>query len=393
MADQPDPQLNTEPPEAATPAPEPALSNERKATLAERRKIWLTRLAAAVAAVAVLWGAYYLLIGRNRASTDNAYVGAETAVVTPLVAGAVQTVRVSNTQAVKQGDLLLTIDPADARLAVARAEADLAQAERKYRETGSTGGALAAQVTARNSDIARAEAELIVAQAQADKARIDLQRRQDLAKSGAVSGDELTAARSADAAARAQLRVAAAGIAQARASRNAAEQQYEANQALASGPIAANPDVAGARARLAAARLDLDRTMIRAPFDGVVAQRNVQVGQRIAPGTPVMTIVPMDRMYVDANFKESQLRKVRIGQAVKLESDLYGGGVQYHGKVVGMAGGTGSAFAIIPAQNATGNWIKVVQRLPVRVALDPRELRDHPLRVGLSMNVTIDVGR
>ena len=391
MADQPDPQLSTEP-EAAPPAPDSGLSEERKATLAERRKTWLIRLASAVAVVAVLWGAYYLLIGRNRVSTDNAYVGAETALVTPLVAGAVDSVRVSNTQAVKKGDVLLTIDQADARIAVARAEADLAQAERKYRETGATGGALAAQVTARGSDIARAEAELIVARAQADKTRIDLQRRQDLAKSGAVSGEELTAARSADAAARAQLRVAAAGIAQARASRTAAQQQYEATQALASGPIAANPDVAAARARLAAARLDLERTMIRAPFDGVVAQRSVQVGQRIAPGNPIMTIVPLDRMYVDANFKESQLRKVRIGQPVKLESDLYGGGVEYHGKVVGMAGGTGSAFAIIPAQNATGNWIKVVQRLPVRIALDPQELRNHPLRVGLSMDVKIDVG-
>jgi len=392
MADQPDPQIAAAAHDDEAPAPEPAAADARKAELAERRKTWLLRLAGAVAVVAFLWGAYYLLIGRNRVSTDNAYVGAETAAITPLVAGPVESVRVSNTQAVKQGDILITIDPADARLAVARAEADLALAERHYRETGATGGALSAQVVARSSDIARAEAELVGAQAMLEKAHVDLKRRQDLARTGAVSGEELTAAQSADAAARAQLRVAQAGIAQARASRAAAEQQYEANQALSSGPIDSNPDVAAARAKLASARLDLARTTIRAPFDGLVAQRNVQIGQRLAAGTTIMTIVPLDRMYVDANFKESQLRKVRIGQPVRLTSDLYGGSVEYHGKVVGMAGGTGSAFAIIPAQNATGNWIKVVQRLPVRVALDPRELRDHPLRVGLSMDVKIDVG-
>ena len=153
-----------------------------------------------------------------------------------------------------------------------------------------------------------------------------------------------------------------------------------------------NPDVASARSKLDSAKLDLARTVIRAPFDGVIAQRNVQVGQRIAAGTPIMTVVPLNSMYVDANYKEGQLKKVRVGQKARLTADIYGRSVVYHGTVTGLAGGTGSAFAIIPAQNATGNWIKVVQRLPVRIMLDPAELQQHPLRVGLSMDATIDVG-
>jgi membrane fusion protein (multidrug efflux system) len=233
---------------------------------------------------------------------------------------------------------------------------------------------------------------MVAAQSAYDKARVDLSRRQSLAKSGAVSGDELTSATNAFAAAQAQLAVAKAGIAQARANRAAASQNYNANQALVQGSMESNPDVASARSKLDSAKLDLSRTVIRAPFDGVIAQRNVQVGQRIAAGTPIMTVVPLNNMYVDANFKEGQLKKVRMGQPARLTADLYGNSVVYHGTVVGLAGGTGSAFAIIPAQNATGNWIKVVQRLPVRIRLDPAELKEHPLRVGLSMDTTIDVG-
>jgi len=325
-------------------------------------------------------------------STDNAYVGADTAQITPLIAGPVETVRVANTQIVHRGDILVTIDPADFQIAVNRAEADLAQAERQFLETRATGGALQAQINARDSDIQRAQAEMVAAQSAYDKARVDLSRRQSLAKSGAVSGDELTSATNAFAAAQAQLAVAKAGIAQARANRAAASQNYNANQALVQGSMESNPDVASARSKLDSAKLDLSRTVIRAPFDGVIAQRNVQVGQRVAAGTPIMTVVPLNNMYVDANFKEGQLKKVRMGQPARLTADLYGNSVVYHGTVVGLAGGTGSAFAIIPAQNATGNWIKVVQRLPVRIRLDPAELREHPLRVGLSMDTTIDVG-
>jgi len=383
MADQPHPELA---------ASSPVTEEAPQRTFAERRKRWLTILAAVVLGVALLVTLYHFLIGVRHVSTDNAYVGADTAQITPLVAGAVQSVRVANTQVVHQGDILLTIDPSDARIAEERAAADLAQAEREFLQTRATGGALQAQVGARASDIARAQAEMVAAQASYDKARVDLARRQSLAKSGAVSGDELTSATNAFAAAQAQLAVAKAGIAQARANRVAASESYNANQALIRGSMQDNPDVASARSKLDAARLDLSRTVIRAPFDGVIAQRNVQIGQRIAAGTPVMTVVPIDRMYVDANYKEGQLKKVKVGQQARLTADIYGGSVVYHGTVVGLAGGTGSAFAIIPAQNATGNWIKVVQRLPVRIMLDPAELQQHPLRVGLSMDATIDVG-
>jgi membrane fusion protein (multidrug efflux system) len=380
MADNPNPQLD-----AASPTTEGP-------TMAERRKKWLGILAAVVIGLGLLFTLYHFLIGVRHVSTDNAYVGADTAQVTPLVAGPVQTVRVANTQIVHKGDILVTIDPSDFQIAVARAAADLASAERQFQQTSATGGALEAQVTARDSDIQRAQAEMVAAQSAYDKARVDLTRRQGLAKSGAVSGDELTAATNAFAAAQAQLAVAKAGIAQARANRAAAAENFNANQALVRGSMQDNPDVQAARAKLDSAKLDLSRTVIRAPFDGVIAQRNVQVGQRIAAGTPIMTVVPLGNMYVDANFKEGQLKKVRIGQPARLKADIYGGSVEYHGKVIGIAGGTGSAFAIIPAQNATGNWIKVVQRLPVRIMLDPNELKQHPLRVGLSMDVTVDVG-
>jgi len=379
MADNPNPQL-----EASEETPQ--------RTLAQRRKQWLTILAAAVIGVALLVTAYHFLIGVRHVSTDNAYVGADTAQITPLVAGPVLTVHVANTQIVHKGDILVTLDPSDAQIAVDKAAADLAQAQREFRQTRATGGALEAQVGARDSDIERAQAEMTAAQSAYDKARVDLARRQSLAKSGAVSGDELTSATNAFAAAQAQLAVARAGIAQAKANRAAAAENYNANQALIRGSMENNPDVQAARSKLDSAKLDLSRTVIRAPFDGVIAQRNVQVGQRVAAGTPIMTVVPLNSMYVDANFKEGQLKKVRVGQPARLTADLYGNSVVYHGTVVGLAGGTGSAFAIIPAQNATGNWIKVVQRLPVRIMLDPAELKEHPLRVGLSTDVTIDVG-
>jgi len=379
MADNPNPQIQAEeaPPQR---------------TMAEQRKKWLSILGAVVVGVALIITLYHFLIGVRHVSTDNAYVGADTAQITPLVAGPVLTVRVANTQVVHKGDILITLDPADAQIEVEKAAADLAQAERQFRQTRATGGALQAQVGARDSDIERAQAEMAAAQSAYDKAKVDLDRRQSLAKSGAVSGDELTSATNSFAAARSQLAVARAGIAQAKANRVAASENYNANQELVQGSEQNNPDVAAARSKLDSAKLDLARTVIRAPFDGVIAQRNVQVGQRIAAGTAIMTVVPLTNMYVDANYKEGQLKKVRIGQKAHLTADIYGRSVVYHGTVIGLAGGTGSAFAIIPAQNATGNWIKVVQRLPVRILLDPAELKEHPLRVGLSMDATIDVG-
>jgi membrane fusion protein (multidrug efflux system) len=256
-----------------------------------------------------------------------------------------------------------------------------------------TQGALGAQVTARGADIARARSQVESARADVAKAKLDYDRRQALAQSGAVSGEELTAAKTAYTSAQAMLAGAQASAAQAVATQKAAEGQLAAQAVMTQGSVEANPQVAAARAALNTAKLDLERTTLRAPVDGVVTRRQVQVGQRVQSGTPLMTIVPTGQVYVDANFKEGQLRKVGIGQPATLESDLYGGGVTFHGKVVGLSGGTGSAFALIPAQNATGNWIKVVQRLPVRIKLDPQELVDHPLRVGLSMKAKLDVSR
>ena len=343
------------------------------------------------AGMLLVGGGAYAFIDRDHVSTDNAYVSADSAQVTPLVSAAVVAVPVVNTQVVRKGDILLQLDDSDARLALAKAEAEYFKARRQFAQTAANSGSLAAQVGARDADIGQAQAQLTSAEASFGKARIDLSRRQELATSGAVSGEELTTAKNADSTAQANLALARAAVAQASATRGAARESLAANQALIAGStVDTSPEVAAAKAKLDQARLDLQRTLIRAPIDGVVTNRQVQVGQRIAAGSPVMTIVPIGSVYVDANFKEGQLKKVRPGQSVELVSDLYGDDFVYHGKVAGFSGGTGSAFALIPAQNATGNWIKVVQRLPVRVQLDPKELASHPLRVGLSMEAKID---
>jgi membrane fusion protein (multidrug efflux system) len=358
----------------------------------ETRRKWLMRLALAVLVIGGLYGIWYLLVGRNHVSTDNAYVNAEIAQVTPLISAQAVEVLVTDTQTVKRGDILVKLDPTNARIAVAQAEADLAEAKRKFRQTVATSGSLAAQVEARGADINQARAQLATAQADFDKSRIDLRRREALAPNGAVSGEELTSARKAYAAAQAALDQARAGVTTAEATRGAASGQLAANDALVRGStIDTDPAVLVAKAKLDNARLDLDRSIIRAPIDGVVTRRQVQVGQRVAQGTPIMSIVPLAQVYVDANFKERQLGRVKVGMPATVTSDLYGGDVVYHGKVVGFSGGTGSSMALIPAQNATGNWIKVVQRLPVRIALDPKELAAHPLRVGLSMEAEIDL--
>lgn len=343
-------------------------------------------------AVALIGGGWYVFHDTGHVSTDNAYVAADSAQVTPLVSAAVTDVAVVNTQVVRKGEILLRLDDSDARLAVAKAEAEYFKARRQFSQTAANSGSLAAQINARDADIGQAQAQLASSQANFEKARIDLARRQELASSGAVSGEELTIARNAFSTAQANLALARAGVAQASATRGAARESWAANEALIAGSTIDNsPEVAAAKAKLLQARLDLERTVIRAPIDGVITNRQVQVGQRISAGSPVMTIVPVGKVFVDANFKEGQLSRVRPGQKVELISDLYGDEVVYHGTVAGFSGGTGSAFALIPAQNATGNWIKVVQRLPVRITLDAKELAKHPLRVGLSMEAKIDV--
>lgn len=367
-------------------------SDEADAARGARRKRLLTIFAAVLAIVAIGFGLWFLIFRAGRVSTDNAYVGAESAQVTPLVAGPVAEVRVSNTQAVKKGQILVIIDPADAQIALDQAQGALAQAEQRYNQAQGNADAAKARVAARDADIRQAQAQLVQANATFERARIDLSRRQALVSSGAVSGEELTTARAAFESARAARDQAQAAINAAKATQGSAGGDLDASEALVRGTtIRTAPDVVAARARLEQAKLDLSRTVIRAPIDGVVTSRQVQVGQRVAPGVAVMTIVPINAAYVDANYKENQLAKVRPGQPVKLTSDYYGGDVVYDGRVMGFAGGTGAAFALIPAQNATGNWIKVVQRLPVRIALDPKELAEHPLRVGLSTEVEIDL--
>jgi membrane fusion protein (multidrug efflux system) len=338
------------------------------------------------------WIAYYLLIGSHYVSTDDAYVGADVAQITPQISGQVLEVAVQDTQAVKKGDVLVRIDPADQNLIVAQARADYGRAVRRIRQYLGNNQAAAAQITARDADLARAQAQLVSAKSDVERARIDLQRREALAKSGAVSGEELTTARNAFQTAQANLSATEAAGAQVAADKTVAQGQLAAGNALTEGAdVDNNPEVLAAKAALDTALLNQSRAVIRAPFDGVIAQRQVEVGQRVSIGAELMTLVPVSKVYVNANFKEVQLRKVQIGQPVTLTADRYGHGVVYHGRVVGLSGGTGSAFAVIPAQNATGNWIKVVQRLPVRISLDPQELARYPLRVGLSMDTKIDV--
>jgi membrane fusion protein (multidrug efflux system) len=387
MADR-DPQIMLETtPTAETPVPDAA------PTAAAKRKRGFAILGGVVLAAALVWGGYEWLFAGRYVETDNAYVAAEIAPITPLAGGTVLRVAAFDTMAVKKGDVLIELDPSDARIALAEAEAAVAQALRRVNQTVATGTALDAQVAASEADIRRKQALVGVAASNLARARLDLSRREALVSGGAVSGEELSSARNAFAAAQGQLAVAEADLAQARATRGSASGQSNANAALVGGTAPAeNPDVLAAKARLERAKLDLARTVIRAPVDGIVTQRAVQVGQRVAPGAVLLTVVPVGEAYVDANFKESQLRRVAPGQSVELTSDLYGSGVVYHGRVTGFSGSTGSAQALIPAQNATGNWIKVVQRLPVRIALDPKDLKAHPLRVGLSMTATIDTG-
>ena len=360
------------------------------ALVKKRRNTRLALLGGVVVLAAVGATAYWQLHAVHFVSTDNAYAAAEVAQITPAVGGTVQEVAVQDTQVVKAGDVLLVIDPTDAELAVTQAQAELDHTIRRVKSAFATDANLAAQISAREADTQRASAQLAAAQADFERAKVDLQRRKALVDSGSVSGDELTRAQNAFATS-AQLAAAKAATAQVTAQQRAAVAAKEANAALIShSTVETNPEVVAARARLDQARVNLERTVLRAPLDGVVAQRRVQLGQRVQPGIPLMAVVPVGDIYVDANFKEVQLGKVRVGQQTTLHADIYGSQVTYTGVVAGFSGGSGAAFAAIPAQNATGNWIKVVQRLPVRIQLDPAQLQAHPLKVGLSMRATID---
>ena len=380
-------EVQSAPHAAAQPEPD-----EKPAIPASKRKTLFIVFAAVIVTVAAGVWLYQTFIGSRSVSTDDAYVAAETAQVTPLTGGQVTELDVIETQQVKKGQVLFQLAGFDQRNTLAIVEADYAAARRRYEQTLAQGSALASTADARGASVTTARAQIALAQADLTRARADLSRREALVGSGAVSGEELTTARNAYSAAVARAAAAQGALAQANADVASARSSAQAAQALVRGTsVDTAPEVRAAAARLEQAKLDLDRTAVRAPVDGVVAKLAVQSGQRVSAGTVTMMIVPIDKLYVDANFKENQLGRVRMGQKVTLTSDYYGSKVVFHGKVAGFAGGTGAAFSPIPAQNATGNWIKVVQRLPLRVALDPAELRAHPLRVGLSMAAEIDL--
>ncbi|HEY9024158.1 MAG TPA: efflux RND transporter periplasmic adaptor subunit [Burkholderiaceae bacterium] len=343
-----------------------------------KRRLGITAVAAAVAAAAAGYGAYYGLVLDHFQSTDDAYVQGDVVQITPQVAGTVVSIGADDTDFVKAGQPLVKLDEVDAQVALDQAEAQLGQTVREVRTLYANDDTLAAQVALREADVARAQVD-------ADRAGDDVKRRESLARTGAVGREEFDHAT-------AQLAAARSALAAARAAALAARQQLAANRTLTDGTTAQeHPNVQRAAARVREAYIALHRSVLPAPVDGYVAKRGVQVGQKVAPGMPLMAVVPLGGVWVDANFKESQLRDVRIGQPVSLEADVYGGKVRYHGVVEGLGAGTGSAFSLLPAQNATGNWIKIVQRVPVRIALRPEELQRHPLAIGLSMGVTVDV--
>jgi membrane fusion protein (multidrug efflux system) len=324
----------------------------------------MTLIVIVILLAGLAYGLYYFLVARFVEGTDDAYVNGNVVQITPQVTGTVIAVNADDTQTVKIGDPVVVLDPADARVALQQAEANLAQVVRQVRGLFADDNQYMAQVAVRRSDLSRAED--------------DLRRRMQVAQTGAVSQEEISHARDA--------------VRSAQAALDAAQQQLASNQALtANTTIASHPNVMAAAAKVRDAYLNHARNTLPAPVTGYVAKRSVQVGQRVAPGTPLMAIVPLNAVWVDANFKEVQLKHMRIGQPVKLTADVYGSSVEYHGKVVGFSAGTGSAFSLLPAQNATGNWIKVVQRLPVRIELDPHELEQHPLRIGLSMQADVDI--
>ena len=361
------------------------------ATNPQRKKSLIT-IAAVVVLAGLGWAAYDAVIASHYENTDNAYVQGNVIQITPQVGGTVQAIMADDTDFVKAGQPLVQLDPADAKLALDQAEANLAQAVRQVRTLYANNGALAAQVALRSADVARSQTDIARAQSEVDRAADDLRRRQALSGNGAVSKEELSHAQTQLATAKSGLSTVEASIASAQAGVVAAKEQLASNQAQTDGTsVEQHPSVQAAAAKVREAYLASQRAAVAAPVDGYVAKRTIQLGQRIAAGTSMMSIIPLNQVWVDANFKEVQLRNIRIGQPVQLTADLYGKKMEYTGTVAGLGVGTGAAFALLPAQNATGNWIKVVQRVPVRIALDPAQLVANPLRVGLSMDATIDV--
>jgi membrane fusion protein (multidrug efflux system) len=335
------------------------------ATKRGSRSLLLRVLGSVILLAGIGWAAWYFLDGRWYAGTDDAYINGNVVQITPQIAGTVVSIGADDGDLVQAGTVLAQLDPSDAEVALAEAKANLANTVRKVRGLYSSVSGARADVAARQTAV--------------DKARADYDRRVALAKSGAISTEELAHASDA-------LTTAASGLI-------AAQQQYQTSKVLVDDTVvASHPDVQAAAAKLRAALLNDARATLVAPVAGYVAKRSVQVGQRVLPGTALMAVVPLQGVWVDANFKETQLTHMRIGQPVAIKSDVYGGAVKYQGKVESLGVGTGSAFSLLPAQNATGNWIKIVQRIPVRIVFDDSaRLQQHPLRLGMSVTVDVDL--
>ena len=342
----------------------------------------------AIAAV-TLW--LYVNQWRYQVSTEDAYVSGNQVQINAQISGTVTAIGVNDTDMVKAGQTLVALDQADNGLALETAKAQLRTAIRQYKTQTAT-------IQQADVNISQAQTAMNEVQSQIESAKIallaaqsDYQRRAALMASQAVSQEEVQHAADTVKKAQAQLNAAVAKQATARSAVVTAEAQRNVTVAnLGKNDVLSQPAVQTAIANIQTAWLNLNRTQIVAPIDGQIAKRGVQLGQKISAGTPLMVIVPLHDLWVDANFKESQIKDIHLGQAVNLTSDIYGKEVIYHGKVIGLSAGTGSAFSVLPAQNATGNWIKVTQRLPVRIALDSKELQQHPLRVGLSMHAELD---
>lgn len=329
----------------------------------KQRKFWLLLLTVIFIIIGAAYLVYWFLVLRHHQETDNAYVAGNQVQIMAQVSGSVNSVTFDNTDFVQKGDVLLTLDPTDAEQAFERAKTALANSVRQTHQLVVNSKQYQANIALRKSELSKAEN--------------DLKRRVVLGSVDAIGREELQHAREAVDSAKATLEVAV--------------QQYNANQAMVlDTPLAKQPAILQAAAQMRDAWMALQRTRVISPITGFVSRRSVQVGAQISPGTPLMAVVPADHLWVDANFKETQIANMRIGQPATVISDVYGSDVVFKGKVVGIDMGTGSAFSLLPAQNATGNWIKVVQRLPVRIELDPKQIAEHPLRIGLSTLVTID---
>lgn len=345
-----------------TPRAQDESGNAPKDTRKRNRALLIALIVFIVAAVA--WFLLWMFVFSLRETTDDAYVGGNQVGISAQVPGIVTGVFADDTQRVNAGQVLVRLDATDADVALRKASSALAQAVRQVRQQTQSAAGADAALGARRNDLKRAQD--------------DLRRRIPLLAEKAVAPEEVQHARDA--------------VDTAQSALESAQRQADASRALIDGgDVASNPAVEQARANFRQAWVAAQRNAIVAPIDGYVAQRSVQVGNSVQPGQQLMTVIPLHDLWVDANFKESQLRHVRIGQPARIEADIYGGDVTYHGKVVGLGAGTGSAFSLLPAQNATGNWIKVVQRVPVRIALDARDLDTHPLRIGLSTAVTVDI--